>query len=69
MFIVSPATRNRKPFAAVVPLEDIVQGIHLVPKFGTEVSKDWSRENIFDKCTKFYVNHWINLHTFLRFER
>ena len=69
MFVVAPATRNQVSFSQVVELEDIVRSCHLIPKFGSVVSLDWTRDNVYDRCNKFFVNPFIDVHSFILFQK
>lgn len=62
------ATNRGNHQAEVIPLGDIEQAIHLVPKFGKAMDKSWTERNVFEKSNKFYVNKFINMHTFILFQ-
>lgn len=67
LFSIQPATRNGQRQAEVVPLDDLLQSVHLIPKFGANKNPLWTPWNIFDICDQFYVNNWIDFHTFYLF--
>ncbi|EPQ52435.1 hypothetical protein GLOTRDRAFT_12960, partial [Gloeophyllum trabeum ATCC 11539] len=48
LFSVSRSTRNGRPNAQIIPLDDIFRSCHLIPKFGTSVSPEWSSENVLE---------------------
>ncbi|EPQ49998.1 hypothetical protein GLOTRDRAFT_26531, partial [Gloeophyllum trabeum ATCC 11539] len=60
LYSVSRSTRNGRPNAQIIPLDDIFRSCHLIPKFGTSVSPEWSSENVLEKCKTFYLNSWID---------
>jgi hypothetical protein len=62
LYVISPSFQHHQPLAEVVPLERIVRGCHLIPKFGTKVSIN--RDMGFSKGSMFYVNPWIDMHMF-----
>ncbi|KAI5115526.1 hypothetical protein M0805_009629 [Coniferiporia weirii] len=53
--------------AKVIPLDDIEQSVHLVPKFGREIDPSWNQWTVFNECQSFFMNSYINMHTFLLF--
>lgn len=50
--------------AAVIWLDHIQSGYHLIPKFGTEIDSIWTSQNIWEKCNNFYVNTYLSPHFF-----
>ncbi|KAH7906731.1 Zn-finger domain-containing protein [Hygrophoropsis aurantiaca] len=64
MHSVSRSYLNRSPRAEVIPIERIVCSCHLVPKFGTHASQEWTMDNVLDTCKTFYLNCWVNFYMF-----
>ena len=65
MHHVSRATRNRLPHSAVICVTQILRGCHLIPHFPRNMSCEWTRENSLDMATRFYVNTYVDLSTFV----
>lgn len=55
---------TRRRVASVVPLSDVQRSIQLFPKFGAVVPRDWTSDNVLEKCTKFYVNCFTDRHIY-----
>ncbi|KAG1748822.1 uncharacterized protein EDB91DRAFT_1235446 [Suillus paluster] len=54
--------------ASIVPVGDIVHSIHLIPKFGDSAPREWIwSETVLEDCNTFWVNSYIDRHTFLIF--
>ena len=67
LHVIMPSRRSGQLNSEIIPLDDICQSIHLIPRFGTDMDESWTKWNVFDKCDKFLVNHWINIQTFFIF--
>ena len=42
--------------ASIIPISSIWHSVHLFPKFGQTVPKDWTSDNVLEKCSTFYLN-------------
>lgn len=69
LFSISPSIRHGRRRAEVIPLADIIQSIHLVPKFGTDKDPLLTIWNVFERSKEFYVNTWIDFHTYFLFHQ
>ncbi|KAF8134816.1 hypothetical protein EV363DRAFT_1447582 [Boletus edulis] len=71
MFKVTRSTRNRQPNAAVIPVSQLFQPCHLVPKFpsGEAVDPQWFHNHAMDLCNTFYLNRYINFRTFEQYRQ
>jgi hypothetical protein len=65
MHHVSRATRNRQPHSAVICVTQILRSCHLIPHFPRNMSHEWTCENSLDIATRFYVNSYVDLSTFV----
>jgi hypothetical protein len=65
MFQLGRASRNHRPHAAIVCVDQILQNCHLLPKFGSgSVPTSWFRGNALDTATDFYLNRYIDFYLF-----
>lgn len=65
MFYFGRSTRNHVPNAAVVPITDLVQPCHLIPKFPSgPLEPHWLRGDSMNAADTFFLNRYINLRTF-----
>jgi hypothetical protein len=46
--------------ASIIPVSSIRRSVHLFPKFGPTVPKDWTAENVLEKCGTFYLNPFVD---------
>ncbi|EPQ50020.1 hypothetical protein GLOTRDRAFT_51190, partial [Gloeophyllum trabeum ATCC 11539] len=64
MHTISRSRRGGHRNAEVIAMDRIVGSCHLIPKFGTNVDRHWTSENVLDKCKSFWVNPYIDVATF-----
>lgn len=65
MFRISRSTRHRQPHAAVIPVDQIVQVCHLVPKFPSgAVHPRWIQGHSLAEADTFYLNRYIDFRLF-----
>ena len=69
LHILMRSTHQGGTNAEVIPLSRVMQSLHLVPRFGAEKPARWSKWNVFDECQKFFVNKWVNFHTYQLFRK
>ena len=70
MAIVKRAMRGSLPRARVIPLNDILRAVHLIPVFshlGKTIPKKYKHESTLDDRQLFkwfYVNKFVDYHAF-----
>jgi hypothetical protein len=65
MFYFGHSTRNHIPTAAVVPITDLIQPCHLVPRFPSgALDPRWRRGDSMNAADTFFLNRYINMCTF-----
>ncbi|OCH83751.1 hypothetical protein OBBRIDRAFT_808769 [Obba rivulosa] len=64
LFIVSPSSRMHQPYAEIIRVSRIVRNCYLFPKFGHTIDTRWTMDNVTELCETFYVNPYIDMHTF-----
>ncbi|KAF8449495.1 hypothetical protein L210DRAFT_3609699 [Boletus edulis BED1] len=70
MFRISRSTRNHRPNAGIVPVSQLIQPCHLVPKFPSgAVDPLWIRHHTVPPADTFYLNRYINLCTFEQYRQ
>lgn len=53
---------NRRA-AVVVPVDQIIRSCHLLPHYRDEIP--WRSSNVLEQCESFYVNKYLDVHTFV----
>ncbi|KZT19695.1 hypothetical protein NEOLEDRAFT_1077336 [Neolentinus lepideus HHB14362 ss-1] len=51
--------------ASVIPVLQIRRSVHLYPKWGPSVPREWMSSTVLDKATSFYVNPYLDRHTYM----
>ncbi|KAG1798045.1 hypothetical protein EV424DRAFT_1352616 [Suillus variegatus] len=70
LYRVAWSTRNQQRFAAVISVQDLLQGGHLFPRFGSgKVDVSWINSDVLELANEFYVNPYINFYLFDTMER
>ncbi|KAH7916503.1 hypothetical protein BJ138DRAFT_995434, partial [Hygrophoropsis aurantiaca] len=64
LYSVSRSTRMHQPHAEVIEVTRLVRGCHLIPKFGRHINAGWTSMNVGDLCHSFFVNPYLDIHTF-----
>ncbi|KAF8489264.1 hypothetical protein F5888DRAFT_1622210, partial [Russula emetica] len=67
MFKVSRSIQGGRRSASIIPVDSIVRSIHLIPRFGSVTPHDWNAYNVLDNCQSFYINPFIDLHSYITF--
>lgn len=67
MYQVSRSTRSGYRRASIIEVDQIERLVHLVPKFGRQVDRTWSVDDVLELCKTFYVNPYLRHLDFLLF--
>jgi hypothetical protein len=65
LYTSGPSIQYHLVHAEVIPLDQIVRNCHMVLKFGVE--SVLIQETVIEKCTVFYLNPWLDFHSFCMF--
>ncbi|KAG1906126.1 uncharacterized protein F5891DRAFT_942414, partial [Suillus fuscotomentosus] len=64
LYKLSRLMRGSDRVASIVPVGDIMRSIHLILKFGDSAPREWTSETVLEDCNTFWVNSYIDRHTF-----
>ncbi|KAG1810296.1 uncharacterized protein HD556DRAFT_1428407 [Suillus plorans] len=65
MFKVSCVVQSGKRVASIIPVANIHQSVHLIPKFGPVAPRQWTSSEVLEQCNTFFINSYINRHMFV----
>ncbi|KAJ7733721.1 hypothetical protein B0H14DRAFT_3117949 [Mycena olivaceomarginata] len=58
-------SRPAERIASIIPVENIRRSVHLFPQFELSAPRDWTSQNVLEKCNKFYVSPWSDRHAYV----
>jgi hypothetical protein len=65
MYRMGRSTRNHNPHAAIISVDRLLQGCHLLPRFGSgPVPRSWFDGRVLDLASDFFLNRYINFFLF-----
>ena len=67
MYRISRSHRNGRCLASIIPLSDVCRSVQLFPVFGPVAPRDWQSSTVLEECRAFYVNPFIDRHTYYNF--
>ncbi|KZT19755.1 hypothetical protein NEOLEDRAFT_1077268, partial [Neolentinus lepideus HHB14362 ss-1] len=65
LYKISRSVRNGDRLASVIPVLQIRRSVHLYPKWGPSVPRQWSSSSVLDDATVFYVNPFLDRHSYM----
>ncbi|KAJ7301054.1 hypothetical protein DFH08DRAFT_724710, partial [Mycena albidolilacea] len=51
--------------ATIIPVANIHRSVQLFPEFGPIAPRDWTSQNVLERCRKFYVSPWSDRHSYV----
>jgi hypothetical protein len=64
LYQVNQSTAMGQFRTSIIPINQIVRGTHLIPKFGKLCNPQWTSSNVLDICNSFYVNTYFRYEDF-----
>ncbi|KZT20176.1 hypothetical protein NEOLEDRAFT_1032385, partial [Neolentinus lepideus HHB14362 ss-1] len=62
LYKVSRVVRNGDHVASIIPILQIGHSVHLYPKWGPAVPREWTLSTVLDSAPSFYVNPFLDRH-------
>jgi hypothetical protein len=58
-------SRPAEHSATIIPVANIRRSVQLFPEFGPIAPRDWTSQNVLERCRKFYVSPWSDRHSYV----
>ncbi|KAF8326774.1 hypothetical protein F5887DRAFT_899535 [Amanita rubescens] len=65
--VVRSLTRNNNRLTSIIPVNNIVQSIHLFPLVAGSISRAWNSQTVLEECSSFLVNSFSDIRTYCLF--
>jgi len=67
LYKLSRSLHGGDTMASIVSVADIERSVHLIPRFGVMAPREWTSETVLEDCDTFWLNSYIDRHTFSMF--
>ncbi|KAH9927361.1 uncharacterized protein B0H18DRAFT_875719 [Fomitopsis serialis] len=64
LYVLSPSTRQQRPYGEVIVADRIVRNCHLWPAYGRAIDRRWNVDNVTEQSKTFYFSPYFDLPTF-----
>jgi hypothetical protein len=65
MYKISRSLSGGERIASIIPVSDIRRSVHLIPKCGAVIPREWTSATVLDTSTYFFVNPFLDRHSYL----
>ncbi|KAI0055548.1 hypothetical protein BV25DRAFT_1815428 [Artomyces pyxidatus] len=65
MYRLTRMLKDGRRVGSIIPVGNIRRSVHLFPRFGPVAPREWSSSNVLDLCDVFYVNCFLDRHTYI----
>lgn len=65
LYRVSRSVRHGSRLASVIAVDDIERSCHLFPEFGPVATREWTTDNVLERCPTFLLNTFVDRNTYM----
>jgi hypothetical protein len=65
MYKISRSLSDGERVASIIPVSDICRSVHLIPKCGPIIPREWTSAMVLDDSSFFFVSPFLDRHTYL----
>ncbi|KZV74632.1 hypothetical protein PENSPDRAFT_572729 [Peniophora sp. CONT] len=65
LYCVERSAIEQDRLVSILPIDRIKRSVSLFPCFGKELNPTWTKDNVLEKCTKFFINPFSDRHAYI----
>lgn len=65
LYRIARSVLNGSRLGSIIAVDDIERSCHLFPEFGAVAARDWTTDNVLEKCPTFLLNTFVDRNTYM----
>lgn len=69
LYAIKRSVEEDDRLVSILPADRIVRSVSLYPNFGPDLNISWTRDNVLEKCSNFFMNPFSDKHTYIMMDK